>query len=1014
MPKEVFKTINLTGAPNQRSNPKLLDPGTPTELVNYRRFRDGQLDTRVGWEKTQVSTFVGGTYQGPAVELHPYSSAALLEDALGQLWVKNGAQAHYRGTRRNATWTSTSLESAINYNAKPLFVTSGTERWCFTLGFVPGLFGPAVAFQVSVVDSSGIVLRDPETGPAYTFDVSSWSACVLDGVVHLFVADNSNTIKVLRFASATAAPVSSTWHTEAGAYQFYAVDCHPSAVEIIVAAQSAHDSGGDRITGVLRTKGISTGGAAASTFSAHTYVGGAGTGAIGGINVLVHDSADGFCWLVYTGQPSGSGGKLIREKVTLSTCVVSAAVTLATLAPVGTALIVAASGYIEAGVPTVLVTCVSTHAADSTLHKVCDATIRKFVDTTEDTGFQSRCRSAVLASKPFKVGTAWQFLSFFDDGYNDGTNPDTNTGIQNGYWLRNIDGRIRSSVLDGDASLSFHRAPIQDGTSRGTYVSSHVVAPVVEGTEVLVHLTDQGVSRLSPGRRLVTIETEPDCFSSAEGIVPGGVICRVSGQDVLSELSPCHYPYGPVTDDGLGVTAISTNYVTVRYCIINEQDEQHPSAPTEAVLKHFTVFFTAGVVTLTLPTYRHQITEGTCFIQVFGSPPSGASSELYLQASCPNDPTVDSVTLTVYPALWNADGPLLETVGGGLPPISPPPAEVVWSSGRRLFLGRVSDSVADQVWPSFETIPGEGYEFSSDFAFRLPKGSGDLVTGSDVDGISFLLFCQNGIWLATGAGPDGKGQGVFTLTKVSTDVTAASPRCVAQRGDAVHFTDRKTGRAFVFIKGQLQDAYDGMEAYRTKTIVAAVHRSDDDEDVTRFFASDGTQVVFDATFKDSWILHRGAGLPTAIGARLINDQPVLLAAGDAASFTTWTPSAGTNTTTHFMDDGVQILPVYESGDMELAGKGNEFDTDTCIFQSALEGGACTYVYRLTDAKGVQENHTDASTDNSDFHFRSARFRTHRIRFRIECTASTGKGRSFETLSIGIRPYGPVRLPARKI
>lgn len=1016
MPKAITKHINLMGAPNQRSNPKALEPGTPTELVNYRRFRDGVLDKRCGWQKAATSTFVGGTYDGPAVELHPSSTAPLVEDSAGQLWVKDETtnKGHYRGTRRKATWTSVSLESVINYNIEPLFVTNGTERWCFTRGIREvGGFGPSSAFQVSVVDSSGVVLRDPEVDAAYTFDIQAWSACVLGGVVHLFVVDNSQSIKLLRFSSATAAPVSSTWYTApAATTKFYAIDCHAAGGKTIVGALAASDTGSDLITVVLRAAGASTGAATASTESSHTYAGGTGTFCVGGINVLEHDSLDGFFWLSYFGQPSGSGGKLIREKVTLSTCAVSVATTLTTVAPVtGSKLTVATSGYVESGVATVLYTAVAVHS-NSTLHKLCDSRVKRFVNTTEDTV----ALSAVLASKPFKVGNAWYFLTHFDDSYNDGTHADTATGIQNGYWMRTIAGKIVTSVLDGDSSLSFHRAPARDARNLvGPSGASHVVTPVVEGTDVLVHLTDQGISRLSPGRRLVTIDTDPDCFSSAEGIVPGGVPCRVSAQDVLSEITPCHFPYGPVLDDGLGVTPISTNYVTVRYCLIDEQNRQHPSAPMEAFQRNFTVNFTPGAVKLTLPTYRHQITEGTVLIQVFGSEPSGAVGELYLQASCPNDPTVDSLDLYVYPATWDTSGPLLE---GGLPPISLPPAEAMWESGRRLFAGRVSDSVPNQVWPSFETIPGEGFIFSSDISFDLPAGSGELIAGSDVDGVSFLLFCANGVWLGTGAGPDGNGQGAFTFTKLSTDVTAASPRCVVQRGAKVYFTDRKTGRAYVYAGGAIQGAYDGMESYRTKSIVAAVHRGgtdeDDDEDVTRFFASDGTQVVLDSTFKDSWILHRGTGLPTAVGARLINDAPVLLEAGAESSFTLWTPSAGANTTTDFLDDGAAVLEAYESGDLELAGKGIEFDTDTCIFESALEGGANTYVYSLIDAKGVQEDHTDASNDNGDFHFRSARFRTHRVRFRIEATASTGKGRSFETLSIDIRPYGYVRLPARKI
>lgn len=1009
------------GAPNQDRNDRYNQQGELTELKNCRYTEGGSVEKRLGQVSTAIDTFVGGAYQGPATQLE-CADTVIWRDSAEQLWCRDpdDTKAYFRGQDVRAFPRWFQVENRANRGGarKPFIVEKDGDLWRFDLGCYDAV-AVADAYQLTVVDpTTGTVKL--ETTVFAANGITGYTVVVDDvGAVWFLYITGGAAILAQKFTSPTSPPVLTTYDTVSGA-AFVAIDAvaYPGSPNIIVVANSSKDSGGDRVTGIYRSYASTTGGVATgSDFDTSTCAGGAGVEAGGGVSILAWDMSDGFYHVVYWRNLASDPTKaeLVLEKVTALTPATAVVTLLSSTTPIVDALLVAvASGFVDedTGDRVVFSTAASLFGSDTTFISKNKLRVARFIYDGVTVTSSDVALSASLASKPFKVGDRWLFLTHFDDDDNFGdATLNLQTGVQNGYFVRDSDGRIVCSILDGEAGFAFFGTLDNQGVHRGGIAESHVVSPVaLSATEVCFPLLDAGIVRTRPGRTVATVDFAATWFSSAPGVVPSGIPKRVSQKDVLAELSPIHAPY---THWDVSFTAGGTSisiYVTYLYKGTDSDGNVYRSAPYPVPVSPL-VFDPNGSAVFTLPTCRH-VAGLTIEIELYGS--LNGLLTPYLQDSVLNDPLADTVTLSTNPFLWKVNAEALYTTGGGLANIAPVPARLAWTQGTRLIL---AGTPSGEGWPSREWQQGRGYEFNPSFNFDTNKfGVGELKAGIEIDANSSALFKSSGIAIATGS-PDGRGSGGWVVQDLHIKKGCDNPAAVAKGPLGVYFPDKETGRMQLLAGNLVSDIATGMVAYKDYVWKSAVDCPD--ERLIRWTATNGKRLELHYGYPPAdqphgvWILAEGDGLVAAVGANLIGGAHVALAAGGDAAAAISSPSPGV-TDADFLDDGEEVLIEQESSRMSPAGFMGEFDTDTTTLSSTWLGGSSTYEYTMVKSHGAPEVHPDISSEESDVGFRTACFRQRDVRLRIRETSATGRGRRFDGVAIELRAYGRIKRPYRQI
>lgn len=1017
-------TYAWSGAMQSKSDRKL-QQGELTEMVNYRRTLDGEWRKRLGNVKTVVDTFHGGTYQGPAAAMEA-CDAVLIRDDADQLFLvddSNGA-AYYRGTDLRATPRWFEIENRANAGGttKPLQMLVGDDLVELALGAYDDQFSSA-AYQITVLDPiTRTVKRETEIMPAA--GIVSYAATV-DHNGQLWVGwvnGSDGVIKLHHYVTATGSPTIYTWATQAGA-TFIGIDIFgdPATGWLYVFALSAKNSAGDRVTGIYRSYGSTLMGTAnTSGFDATTLAGGSGVWASSGPFVLEHDPADGFMYLAYTRNNTSlsTSAQVVLEKVSKLApgTVVETVLGSYTIAD-GQAL-ASASGYYDedTGDRIVLVTFANLFGSDdSSFISKNNLLVDRFTYNGSFTVKTTVARSAWLASKPFQIDGEWFFLTGFDDGDNTGDYDDASNGVQNGFFVRNIDGTIIAPVMDGEGGFAFFGVPTIGGVHVGSPTSPHVIRPSVVGeTLAAFSLLNIGLVRNRPGRTVALVNFDDTYYSDAPGVLPG--TAKIVGPaDTAIELTPIHGPYSPPTfPGGFGTgSVIATVYITFLYKVANSAGDAGPAFPWPVAS---TPYVFSGLVddpfTIRLPSLRHQL-GGAVEIEIYGS--ENNFSTPFVQGSVLNDPTADYVDLVIYPGRWTAktEGEILYTQGGGLPNNAPEHARIVWQQGQRTMLG---GTPSGNIWPSREKESGRLPEYNAASSFAWNQGSGELQAACEVDANTSALFKRDAIAVATG-NPDGRGAGGYSVATVAGKWGCTEPGAVVRTKLGIIFPNSASGgRMAVLAGGAVTEIHQGMESYRGFTWKKAIDCPS--ERCVRWYATNGKRLVLDYSqmsaedLTPKWILEEGEGLPAAVGAQLIGGVATMLEAGDATP-STWQPSAGI-ADEDFLDDGVEVLTDAVSGRMGLAGFMNEFDADWVTFSSTWRGGDSTFEYSMIPDTGVAEVHPDVPSEEADVAFRSACMRTRDLRTRVRETSATGEGRSFDGVALGIRSYGRTKVPARVI
>lgn len=1022
-PKQTI-TYAWTAAMQSKSDRKL-QQGELTDLVNYRRKKDGEFSKRLGNVKTDVTTFHGGTYDGPAAGME-CCDAVLIRDEADQLFAVDGnnGEAYYRGADRRATPRWFEIENRSNNDegtTKPLHVLVGDDLVELALGATDTDSGSA-AYQLTVLDPiTRTVKRETEIIPAA--NIVAYSATVdQNGQLWVGWVDGTDgRIKLHCYATVTAAPTLYDWvHLAGAAFVGIEIYADPAADWLYVFALAASDSAGDRVTGIYRSYGSTlTGAPDAEDYDTTTLTGGAGVWASSGPFLLEHDPADGFLYLAYTRNDTGdsTSAQLVLEKVAKLAPGTVVQTVLGAYAIADGMALAGASGYYDedTGDRVVLATFANLFGSDGSFISKNNLTVDRFTYNGSTTEQTTVARSAWIASKPFQLDDRWYFLSGFDDGDNTGDYVDASNGVQNGFFVRDIDGTIIAPVMDGEGGFAFFGVPGSSGVHFGSPWSPHVVAPAVLSESLVAFpLLNIGLVRTRPGRTVALVDFAADYHSDVPGVLPG--IAKIVGpSDTALELSPIHGPYSPPTFPfgyGSGPT-LATVYVTFLYKVASSDNDEGRSFPWPVALTPYTFLgLTGDGITMRIPTLRHQLGSAVEIV-IYGS--EHLQSTLYRQASVLNDPTVDYVTVSIVPDSWIAktEGEILYTQGGGLPSNAPEHARLVWQQGQRTMLG---GTPSGDIWPSREKEAGLLPEYNAPSSFAWNQGTGELQAGCEVDANTSALFKIDAIAIATG-NPDGRGAGGYTVDTVKGKWGCSEPGAVVRMQLGIVFPNATDGRMCLLAGGAVTPIHQGMEAYRGYSWVKGIDCPG--ERCVRWYASNGKRLVLDyssMSIEDAtpkWILEEGEGLPAAVGAQLIDGVATMLEAGDVDAAATWQPSAGI-TDEDFLDDGVEVLTDAVSGRMGLAGFLNEFDSDWVTFSSTWLGGDSTFEYSLIPDSGTPEVHPDVASEAADVAFRSACFRTRDLKVRVRETSATGEGRMFDGVAIDIRSYGRTKVPTRVI
>lgn len=1014
--------LDWSGVRQDKSDRKL-QPVELKRLINYRRLKDGQLDKRLGHARQVVSAFHGATYAAAAKALEP-ADGVLWRTEDDQLWALDDAGEGYsRGEHPRATPRWYEVENLANSGGakQPLMIRRGDDLWTFALG-VYNASNSKYGYQVTVTGIDGTTKLETTKIDLGTTAPCSYAVVVdsADNVWLLWVDGASATIGLQKFTAINATPTVATYHTESGA-NFIQVDAVAYQDTVIVVALSDKDSGGDRVSGVLRSYGLASGTAsAASSFTPTTVSGGAGVEGTTALSILAWDMSDGFYYVAYWKLSGVTATELKLEKVAVGTPATTTGATLTTGTITDGLVTGSVSGHLaDNGDRVVFATLAQLYGADNSFVSKNKLLTTAYVYNGTTTVTAWTKRSASVASKPFQIGTKWYLLTHFDDDDSFGTaSLNLQVGTQNGYWLRDAaTGRILSSILDADAGLAFFGVLDEiNSTHFGAAKRSHHVTPVaLDATSVAVPLLSGGLTRKRPGRAIATLDFGASYYSDVRGVLAGGVVASVSSKDPVTEIAPLHSPYAAASQTILytpGASAVSF-YLTWLYVRRDSDGNITPSAPYPELLDPLAFVAGGALFTIDLPTCRHALGELWIAFYASATNPDGTplSSVCYLQDVILNDPTVDTVRLTFDPFKFSTDGERLYSTNG-VPNFPPEPARIAWRQGTRTMLGATPNG---DVWVSVEQVTGRGPEFPEVTNFATNQfGTGELVAGVELASDSSALFKQDGIAIVTG-NPDGRGAGGWAVTVLQTKKGVGAPTEVCKHPLGVVFRNLADGRMQLLSGGAVSDISAGMEDYRDLRFSAALDCPA--ERMAKFYAPAGALCLdYGHPPADqpagAWIWHEGEEFPAAVGARLIGGEPVIMPAGSSSAAEVWRQSDGV-TDADFLDDGAEVLTDLTTGRISPSGFMNEFDTDWLTLSSTHLGGDSTYEYTITGPAG-DEVHPDAASDEDDVTFRTAIYRAREVQLRIRETSATGQGRRFDGAQLDVCPYGQTKRPFRQI
>lgn len=835
MPPLVKQVVNVQfGNADQKTTSKAVTLGRPTVAENVFQSKTRSYRKRGGFAPIDRLTDSGSITTGADLAFDGTVPILRTADAVyarpASLWLNRGS---YKPVIPSQEAVSAGRAT------HPLLVVVGTQNWNFVQG-------SDLKWYYSVTDS-GVEVVAPTLVSAMAY---FWGKAVSStGAVWLFAGPPSgggNGITLYKFL--TAAPATAPTSTAFAAPTGVSVD----AFDVIDA--QANGNGIVAAIASVDAAGIAFGGGSFPLFFGRLNTANGlvdGTGWVGDATYTVGQFRTPSAW-VKTGQSATTLHYLSRRSTnnhTMLTAVTAATLVSATAdlgAPVlNGGFAGSVTGYRVAATGDIVIFATDGSAGFDTA-TIVKATWNGAALTSN--GVVARARTTV--GDPFLIGTTAYLVCLWSAG--------TAHDLQDAYYVidtTTAPGRVVARTLYGLGSL----LPSQLGDGVGSFTNVWAyswVCPVVLSGSVASILVGSFVSNVWTLIKLSfdfapTASTIGPPLVTQDGALvafPGGWPMGIAGGGQMADVTPGMFPDAAfavpwtVTQQTASSTLGAGTYLcTACYAIVDAKGNVQRSVP--APVQSVTIVAGKVIRFANVPTLR---TGNTGAARVFVEFYTSVADEetLFLVKRVANDPTVD-VMADVDINIPVRDGSeILYTDGGAIEHISVPPFTWAAAWRGRIFVGG-TDEPGAVVWPSFELTPGFGPAFNETLRFRLPDGSGKDTAGCPIDFNYFAIFKPDSVWLISGAGPDGLGNGSYggTVQQVPDAPGCVNPRSVVQTPLGAMYQARNGEIWLITTGGSAQRIGDCWNDHKGATATAAIHSPH--FSWVLFFTDSGKALVWD-------------------------------------------------------------------------------------------------------------------------------------------------------------------------
>lgn len=1015
--------------------------GRLVEATNVRQIKKGEWRKRPGFART-IPTDDVGVYSGGGVNMQSVYAGALVErDAVGQFWAYNSAgtirrrmgiaPAGLTGARPFPTYQDAGIDQAPN----PPIVVGGTvtefgnrrsvmvlgansDKWVFTVG--------DGQFQYAVTGADGSIKKPATVQTSTTAYQLAAAYHPGQSRIYVLVTDGTSLVTTYSFNTSTYVLAGSAAYA-AGVTGLTGVDVaylsSPGEVAVVI---MSYDTGTPRCRArhsYLDPATLAPKGAPAAVnvdVTPHANR----PDFCGGGTILISSGATSWYYAFWRAAAASLTLELVLVQVTTSTLAAAATTQLATVAvsAAGDDWRAVASGWVDLGSGNREV--LAQTYGPTTRFSDCD--VRRYTWNGSVVTNTLVAAGATLASKPALLNSAWYFLTIRDTGYpilGSGSTVSKYNVRRGEMYLRSSSGAVLAQMFEGgDGPHMWHRALAPDQTSTPNIdiaISDAFVTTLVSpaANTLACAVGRSGDQFWHQQTTVVTMD-----FAAAYGspvalgglaIFPGPVVCAAGPGDNLAELFPLHPPPVPVVALGnAGVTGATQ--VCVTYRIVRSDGriwETAPSQPFEG-----TLFYNN---TVTVQTVKH-LYSTSAQIQLCVYAPLLGSTILLLQQVKRNDPTVNSVNMQAWSL--EPDEPYsstaLHTNGGGLSHAQPPPSRSLTLWRDRLHLS--GTPTEGEVWSSQELVEGEGANFSEFLRSNWNDGQGAILGLKPVDHNYLAAFKRNGIAVASGPGPDGRGGNPYTWQTLTTekglsDAALASP---VSTPFGCEFQNEADGRwCVVGTDLQVRDIMQGADSHRTKTVACALLV--ESERQVWVFCTDGTLLVRGYAFPDAerplgdWWKWSSTGLRRAYGAVITPTGPLHInvdGALQSPAAATWRDT-GDGGTLYAIDTAIETGRLAPFGLLMEGGV-----VGTHLIGEVVSAGLGDILAQVTvtpDDALVGSDHEIFIADGDDYDFSmkpTGCFRCKEVRVRVEEFATGNlEGCIFVGVALDVVPYGRTRI-----
>jgi hypothetical protein len=901
------------GPVDQDTGVKHLRPGILTAIENGRQLKKHDWRPRRGYGRTAFVPASSSWRSSP--DSFVYTDTRLMLDGFGstlggQAWAYDTGNSNWlnKGSIPRPFPTS-DVFLPTDQIAHPQVIRAGNNDWYFAVSATQFIWR-VVNFTTGVEVLSRTTLASAGT---------SRFVAVQDGTnIWVFSVFAGTSVFCTKFVVATpsTAPVTTTYQTIANT-TFRDVDAHVyDNGEVFVVAGGENTASASVYSHSVLNKG--TGQASGAPAPVTTTVGATGNSA--SVSILVDGGGSGSAYYsVWRNAGAGSFFGLYVHQVTRSTNAIAA--TSAEIRNAEGNELPASCGILNGG--TIYVLSSSSEGAagahfDSSNVKLHTATTVGGAWTTTLKG-----QEAWLVTKPFLYNSEIYYVtgssasgSFGNDPYN---------LVKSAYHLRAVSlsvGRVLAQVEYGLAGDYYNngRLLVPSGTINRAPCTHR---PITSGdTMFFAGLSDGAGIRIKLD---FAASYGPGAAMRNKMVVPGPIPFTFDLKHNIRELTPLLAPtsFTPNSPSGI-VSPVAVQWL---YRFVDQNGDEDLSPPSA------TVYYAEASLPLTVavPTMRTFLGDGKCQIEVYMSDAGGTTPLRRFVRE--NNPSVESVSVSLNRAAYDAVDPVaIYTTGGALSSFPAPPSRSVAVWRNRVLLSGTTRR--GQIQPSMEMEDKRGPRFNPILASFWRDITSDILRIAPVNWDECAVFTADRVGVFSGLGPNGKGQGPYTVKTLPEQKGILNARAVVSGANGCYFQSRDL-QYYLVAGGHLNDIGDGVVSYTSPTS-ATLHNAD--EKYVQFFLEDGKILNLDYGHPTEeqphgqWSVWFSSGLTRAYAATMVGSSPEHVEI-DGARRTY--QSAFTDTNSSSVEQSYNMK--LESGELAVFDLGRQFRLSEAVVHGDFVG-----------------------------------------------------------------------------